>query len=151
MSSFLDNLMRSGAQSFNAKVTLSGTTITVGSYDGSQYSLINPLLIRFDSVLVCEHTGGNPSLNFGTQTFGTPANDGVWDGYVGLLRSSASVAVLTFSLSATTGIVTTKLNAQAYDTYSGGTHTGKVALVARIRNMKRSNSGWDTSTAWVEE
>jgi hypothetical protein len=150
-SSYLDNIMRSGAQAFNAKVTFTGTTVTIASYDGQPYAAINPLLCRFDSATICEYAGPDLSLDFGAQSFGKGMNDGIWTGHIGLLRISDTVIVPTFSLSAEFGLLETKTSPAEYETYSVGGETGNVILVARLHNMRRLNGIWDTTNSWIEE
>lgn len=149
MSSFLDNLMRSGAQSFNAKVTLSGTTVTISGYEGP-YTENNPLLVRFNSTDVCVYTGADLVLSFGGADFGLPANSGSVTLFVGLMRVNSTTVIPTLSLFGETGILTTVTNPREPETYAGSVQTGPVILIARIMNVERVG-GWLTTNSWIEE
>lgn len=149
MSSFLDNLMRSGAQSFNAKVTLSGTTVTISGYEGP-YTENNPLLVRFNSTDVCVYTGADLVLDFGSVDFGLPANSGSVTLFVGLMRVNSTTVIPTLSLFGETGILTTVTNPREPETYAGSVQTGPVILIARIMNVERVG-GWLTTNSWIEE
>jgi hypothetical protein len=149
MSSFLDNLMRSGAQSFNAKVTLSGTTVTISGYEGP-YTENNPLLVRFNSTDICVYTGADLVLDFGSVDFGLPANSGSVTLFVGLMRVNSTTVIPTLSLFAENGVLTTVTNPREPETYAGSVQTGPVILIARIMNVERVG-GWLTTNSWIEE
>lgn len=150
MSSYLDNLMRSGAGVFNAKVTLSGTTVTIGSYDGVPYSSINPMLCRFNSSLASVYTGANLSIDFSGVDWELEQNDGNVTLHVGLLYVNATTVVPTLSLYGETGVVTTVTLPRKPETFSTVAATGNVILLAKIMNVERVN-GWLTTNSWIEE
>lgn len=150
MSSYLNNLMRSGAGVFNAKVTLSGTTVTIGSYDGVPYSAINPMLCRFNSSLVSVYSGGPLSIGFSGVDWELGQNDGNVNLHVGLLRVNSTTVVPTLSLYGETGVITTVIGPRRQETFSTVAATGSVLLIAKLRNVERAN-GWVTTNSWVEE
>lgn len=98
-SSYL-NLMRSGPESFNCKVTISGTLFTLGSYFGSSLSTTRPLLFRFSPTLTSEVIveANAPPADFGAATFGRANTDAtprsIW---VGVQYVSASSIQLVFA------------------------------------------------------
>jgi hypothetical protein len=150
-SSYLDNIMRSGAQAFNAKVTLAGTTVTVSSYDNVPYSPINPMLLRFSNIETAMYTGANISMDFSGVAFNKEDYDGVTTMFVGLLRVSETEVVPTLSLSGESGEVNTYVSPKSYETYCSTGATGQVMLIARLMNVERINGAWVTTNAWVEE
>ena len=141
--------MRSGAQSFNAKVTLSGTTVTISGYEGP-YTENNPLLVRFNSTDVCVYTGADLTLDFGSVGFGLPDFYGETPIFVGLLHIDSVTVVPTVSIYGETGWITTSTAPIEPQTYSSSVHTGTNILIAKILGVRRSN-GWVTNDAWVEE
>jgi hypothetical protein len=141
--------MRSGAQSFNAKVTLSGTTVTISGYEGP-YTENNPLLVRFNSEDVCVYTGADLVLDFGSVDFGLPATSGSVTLFIGLMRVNSTTVIPTLSLFGETGILTTVTNPREPETYAGSVQTGPVILIARIMNVERVG-GWLTTNSWIEE
>lgn len=150
MSSYLDNLMRSGAQVFNAKVTVAGTIVTISSYDDVAYSSINPLLARFPSTQTAEHTGADLTIDFAAAAFGKADYDGNWAMFVGLLRKGPTEVVPTLSLTADGGVLTTSTTPSAHETFCSTTETGEVTIIARLMNVERINGAWQTTNAWVE-
>ena len=150
MSSFLDNLMRSGAQSFNAKVTLSGTTVTVSSYGSTPYSEINPLLVRFNSSTTCVYTGTDLSIDFSTVDWELSQNDGAVTLYVGLMYVNATTVIPTLSLYGESGVVSANSDPRKPETFSTVPTTGFVIPVAKVMNVERVN-GWVTTNSWIEE
>ena len=150
MSSYLDNLMRSGAGVFNAKVTLSGTTVTIGSYDGVPYSSINPMLCRFNSSLASVYTGADLSIDFSGVDWELEQNDGNVTLHVGLLYVNPTTVVPTLSLYGETGVITTVTSPRKPETFSTVVATGNVILLAKIMNVERVN-GWLTTNSWIEE
>lgn len=149
MSSFLDNLMRSGAQSFNAKVTLSGTTVTISGYEGP-YTENNPLLVRFSSADVCVYTGPDLVMHFGGVDFGLPPDGGNHTLFVGLMRINSTTVMPTLSFFGETGVLTTVSSPREPETYGPSVQTGPVINIAKIMNAERIG-GWITTNSWVEE
>jgi hypothetical protein len=141
--------MRSGAQSFNAKVTLSGTTVTISGYEGP-YTENNPLLVRFNSTDVCVYTGADLTVDFSGVSFGLPDFYGEMPIFVGLIRVDSTTVVPTISLFGETGEITTSTSPIEPQTYSSAIRTGTNILIAKILGVRRSN-GWVTNDAWVEE
>ena len=71
---YLDNEMRKGSQAHNAKVSLSGTAITVQDYGSIGYGAANPLMVRFSPALDAAVTSGSPAHDFSTASWGLPAD-----------------------------------------------------------------------------
>lgn len=149
-SSFLDNLMRSGAETYNAKVTLSGTTVTIGSYDSAPYSDINPLLVRFNSSTSSVYSGADLSIDFSSVDWELKQDDGSVTLYVGLMYVNATTVIPTLSLYGESGVVAANDDPRKPETFSTVPTTGFVIPVAKILNVERVN-GWVTTNSWIEE
>jgi hypothetical protein len=149
-SSFLENLMRSGAETYNAKVTLSGTTVTIGSYGVVPYSEINPLLVRFNSSTTCVYSGPALSIDFSTVDWELSQNDGSVTLYVGLMYVNNTTVIPTLSLYGESGTVAANDDPRKPETFSTVPTTGLVIPVAKVMNVERVN-GWVTTNSWIEE
>ena len=154
VSSYLDNAMRSGQVTHNARITLSGTTITLSCYDGTAFKAVDSLLIRFSSTSDAVVSTGTPSHDFGTATWGLPAYDGLWDIQIGIQKLTASTAQVVIGLSREPATLTTVLNASATNIYavvSPVAAIGEVVWVATLHDVARAASAWDTTNSYLEE
>jgi hypothetical protein len=154
-STYLDNLMRTGSAAHNARITLSGTSVTVSEYGaGGAYTPANPLLLRVTSTSEVVVTSGTLTHDFGTATWGAVDDDGAWSILVGLQKMSSSSAQVCFCPSSEPGPVTTVQNTDALSPYQVAApvvHTDRIVWIATIHNVLRQGGVWDTSNAFVEE
>lgn len=151
--SYLEKMKRTGATSWNGKVTLASTTITLGPYDGGVFSTTNPLLVRFPDTSTTAVYAGSRTFDWGSSTWGLANYDGTWDVYVGLQRVSDSAVQIVVGLDARTGSVTSELpanvNNNIHQVAGEASVTGTIVWIAKMLDVVRTNGTWDTSSATV--
>jgi hypothetical protein len=154
VSSFLDNLMRSGASAHNGRVVFSGTTLSVTDYGGGAFNTAQPLLVRFSSGDVSVMVAGSLSLDFGAASWGLEDDAGSWSLAIGLQRINDTTCQLCAGISNERGDVTSVTPANATSLYHIAATlpvTGKTVWIARINNVMRQSGAWVTANAWMEE
>lgn len=148
--SHMEKMVRSGAQAFNARVTFTGTTLTVNSYDGADYTTGAPLLVRFPSLGTSQLTTGNLTYDFSTSSWGLPDDDGVHTIFVGLMSGGDTSVGLCTALNPAGGTVTPVTPATSFNNVTSTiAGPGSVVWIAQLRNVARVGGVWSTTTSYL--
>lgn len=152
---FFSNVLRLGAIINNAKLSLSGTVVTLRTHEGSNPTASNPIEIRYpegDEVVLDSPTSGL-SINFGAATFGLPltVHEPI-DLHVGLVKTSSGVSLVIGVFPTEQGTYDTPVNCTT-DTHLATpttvTPTSSILWIGRIVGLTRNNGNWVTTNAKV--
>lgn len=148
-SSYL-NLMRHGKESFNCRVTISGSVITVSPYVGAA-SAASPLLARFTPDKASEVVA-DLSFDWGAATWGIPDVNGITLN-VGLQYISAGAMQVVASVQPAANVIDVNATVLA----ANATITGQVAAptvrtdsivwLGRVVNLSRAAGTWVFTSA----
>jgi len=143
--------MRKGGQAYNGLPTVVGNVITMKTYDGRNFSVASPLLVRMASGATVEAAAAMAAVDVTSSTFGFPDDfQGHSPLFVGIAKDGTNARLV---VSADTTPVTTTNGAAITDAMgvqSAVAITQKEILWTHtVSGWKRVGGAWDFSTAVI--
>lgn len=154
-STYLDNMMRQGRATHNAKLAFAApgsSVIQCLPYSGTEFTTQNPLLTRYQGGSTGVLTTGILALDINV-SFGLRDNEGYEWLYVGLQKITDITPQLCVGLLADASDSITTLASPTVLTrnqvLAGSSQTGPITWFAKLALMKRVGGVWDSSEAQI--
>jgi len=152
MGSVINNLLRQVGTN-NLKLSLTGTILSYGTYDGLAPTELNPIYVRFspsDLVEIIEVPTSGHILDFGVASFGMPNDTSETALYIGVVKGGSGISLCvgaTVTDSGRMGVAANCTRLLDVCIPAGVTPGSKVMWIAKVLGVERINGSWSMASA----